>query len=123
MIATHPGPSVARLSSRKLAAIIAVGVAVLAGAVVPALAKERQTMRDGVRACKAFCDRNNTTIGSQHSCYVRCERYWMCNGRDSTTTTCADKPALAQAETPTPQPPSHPTRPARAPTRPTASSN
>ena len=94
-----------RLDPRKLAALFVLGAAVLAGSVVPALAKERQTMSQGVRACKAWCDGNNSTVGSQHACYVRCERYWMCNGSDSTTTTCADKPPLARGEASQPQPP------------------
>lgn len=87
--------------------------AVLAGATVPVLAKERQTMLAGVTACKASCDRNNRTLPSQHRCYVACERYWMCNGSDSTATTCADKPAVdARVDGGPAPPPAQPKGPA-----------
>lgn len=81
-------------------------------------------MSQGVRVCKAWCDRNSNTVSSEHSCYVRCARYWMCNGRDSTASSCADKPALARAENPAPEPPQpSPTRPARVPSRLAAAPN
>ncbi|MBL8559847.1 MAG: hypothetical protein JNM47_14080 [Hyphomonadaceae bacterium] len=117
-------PLPARISARKIAAIVALGAFALAGSVVPVLAKERQTMSQGVRACKAWCDANNRSVGAQHTCYVRCERYWMCNGSDSTASTCADKPPLSRATDVTPEPPQPaPNRPARVPTRPVASPN
>jgi len=97
--APRPGP-------RKIAALIAIGALVLGASVAPALAKETRTMLSGVTACKAECDRINRTINSQHICYVNCERYWMCHGRDSTATTCADRPsvgALEQAPTAPPK--------------------
>jgi hypothetical protein len=110
---------------RKAIAATALGVLVLAGATVPVLAKERQTMLQGVTACKATCDRINRMIPSQHRCYVACERYWMCNGSDSTATTCADKPAVdARVDGGAgPHPPAQPQGPALAPRRPTASPN
>lgn len=71
-------------------------------------AKERQTMKDGVAECKSWCDRNNKTVASQHSCYVNCEKYWLCKGSDATAITCADGRALSIEQVaptdPTPKP-------------------
>lgn len=103
----HVTASARRISPRLVAALF-VGVAMAGFTAGPSLARESKTMFQGVTACKAWCDANNQTLNSQHRCYVGCERYWMCNGSDSTTTTCADKPAAVREQgpvTPTPQPP------------------
>ncbi len=88
-----------------------------------ALAKERKPMKAGVSECKAWCDRNNKTVASQHACYVNCEKYWLCQGSDATASTCADGKALGLEQSP----PSNPTPNTRKPTAgtkaPAASSN
>lgn len=103
----HATASVRRISPRLVAALV-VGVVMAGFTAGPSLARESKTMFEGVTACKAWCDSNNQTLSSQHRCYVRCERYWMCNGSDSTATTCADKPAAVREQgpvtPPTPQP-------------------
>lgn len=75
-------------------AVAAIGMAVFVTSPIPGWARESQTMKSGVTACKAACDRLNKTVASQHACYVACEKYWLCNGRDSTRSTCADGRAL-----------------------------
>jgi hypothetical protein len=74
-------------------------------AVPAAVAKERKTMFQGVMECKSWCDQNNSTLASQAECRRKCEVYWMCNGSDSTATTCADAPRSAALPSPTPNPP------------------
>jgi hypothetical protein len=96
----------ARRFSPRLGVALFVGVLMAAVTAGPTLARESKTMLQGVTACKAWCDANNQTLSAQHRCYVGCERYWMCNGSDSTTTTCADKPAAVREQGPvTPPPP------------------
>jgi hypothetical protein len=73
------------------AILVVIGTAAVS---MPALARERQTKQDGVAACKAACDRYNRTVASQHACYVKCEKYWLCNGSDATADDCRDGRAL-----------------------------
>lgn len=58
-------------------------------------AKERQTMKNGVAACKQWCDQNNKTVPNLSACYIACEKYWLCNGSDSTAATCQEGKNLA----------------------------
>lgn len=67
-------------------------------------AKERQTMKNGVAACKQWCDQNNKTVPNQSACYTACEKYWLCNGSDSTAITCQDGKNLAVESQPGGQP-------------------
>jgi len=88
---------------------LAIVIASLVPMATPAVARERQTMLEGVTACKQACDRNNRTVTSQHACYVACERYWLCNGSDATASDCADGRALTvEGST---NPPARPRRP------------
>lgn len=93
---------------RKFWALAIVAFALIAASLVPmpgpAGARENQTMLEGVTACKRACDRMNRTVESQHRCYVQCERYWLCNGRDSTASTCAERSVLPSDDTSNPTP-------------------
>ncbi len=60
-----------------------------------ASAKENKPISQGVAECKQWCDTHNKTVAGQHACYVNCEKYWGCNGSDSTAQTCADARNLA----------------------------
>lgn len=71
---------------RKASALV-LGLLVLAGASSAALAKEKQTVKAGMGACKQWCDKNRTGI-QRTECYKGCERYWACNGSDSTVALC-----------------------------------
>jgi hypothetical protein len=79
---------------RNWLAVAVIGMAALVTSPTAGWARESQTMKSGVAACKASCDKLNKTVASQHACYVACEKYWLCNGRDSTKSTCADGRAL-----------------------------
>jgi hypothetical protein len=98
---------------RKWWGVAVVALAILIASLVqmatPAVARERQTMLEGVTACKQACDRNNRTVTSQHACYMACESYWMCNDSDATAETCADRPSLSAMEG-TSDPPARPRR-------------
>lgn len=50
-------------------------------------AKESVTILQGVTACKRWCD-NHRRGNERSKCRDNCERYWACNGRDSTAATC-----------------------------------
>ena len=54
----------------------------------PAAAKEPKTILEGVTACKKWCDEHNRTEKSRQECKDNCERYWACNGSDSTPKIC-----------------------------------
>ena len=92
-------------------ALIVVLLATTAFMSVPATAKEKQSMKNGVAACKRWCDGSNSTTDSQRVCYVKCEKYWLCNGRDSTASTCADGRNLEVDRGDTPTPPTKPKKP------------
>ena len=80
---------------KRVAGIVAVCLFALAAAATPLLAKERISISRGTAACKAWCDKNNATAESAGQCYIRCERYWLCNGSDSTADSCAGAPRVA----------------------------
>lgn len=106
------------IPDRRMALAVALGVLVLAGATVPVLAKENKTMQQGVGVCKAWCDANRRGA-EQQKCSSNCERYWLCNGSDSTTQTCADAPPKQREAAPQP-PPGRNVGPAFIPYRPKA---
>lgn len=54
----------------------------------PAIAKEKKTVKEGMAACIAWCERHNKTVNSQGKCIARCGKYWGCNGADATAATC-----------------------------------
>lgn len=76
--------------------IFIVGTLMLAAPAV--IAKERQTVQQGMGACKKWCDNNRK--GNEHTkCYQNCEIYWACNGSDSTALQCSNiKGAFGVAE-------------------------
>lgn len=82
-------------------AVFAVAGLALAGlGSEPSLAKEKKSIIEGQKACRAWCDAHNKTENSQGKCYLKCDVYWACNGSDSTEETCRDTKA---AERPSPQ--------------------
>jgi ribosomal protein S27E len=80
---------------RRAGCAFALGLVFLAATGPAVFAKEKVPMAKGVAACKGWCDKNNSTVSSQSACYSACEKYWLCNGSDSTASTCADAGTLA----------------------------
>ena len=71
------------------------GTFMLVGTVGLALAKENKTVNDGWNACVSWCDAHNKTQNSRDICYKNCEKYWKCNGSDSTPELCSSAAAAA----------------------------
>jgi hypothetical protein len=65
-----------------------------------ALAKEIMTIKQGMEACVAWCEKKNKTPHSIGKCRRSCERYWACNGSDSTAETCQAVPPEASRQLP-----------------------
>lgn len=83
-----------------VAALAIVAFVLLGLGSVPSIAKEKKTMKDGMTACRAWCEKNNKTIASQQKCFRGCETYWACHGSDSTKESCE---GVKAAERPSPQ--------------------
>lgn len=86
--------------------IFAIAVLVTGIAASESTAKESKTMYEGVTACRKWCKEHNKTVASQSQCGDNCEKYWACNGSDSTPQICKDirDGGKAQAPTAMPQP-------------------
>jgi hypothetical protein len=65
-----------------------VAIAMFFGAGADVLAKERRTVAEGLAACRQWCEAHNRTLPSRSQCIANCEKYWACNGSDSTANTC-----------------------------------
>jgi hypothetical protein len=76
---------------------LVLGLFVVIGVSTSTLAKERQTVNDGWNACVKWCDDHNKTDNSRSTCYKNCEKYWKCNGSDSTPELCRSAGAAAIA--------------------------
>jgi hypothetical protein len=54
-----------------------------------ALAREKQTIGQGLPACNNYCEAHNKTARSINGCKNGCLTYWLCNGADADATSCA----------------------------------
>jgi len=70
------------------AGALAVGLLLLAGTSPASLAKEKQTVAQGMKACSDWCIKHNKPGNSRVACQSRCIKYWECNGSDAIQASC-----------------------------------
>ena len=108
-----------RYLCNRFAGFLLLALTISSGTPFMALAKEKQSIREGNSACVKWCWEHNKTETSRSKCYVACDIYWNCNGSDSTAYTCQFiKDAYKNLLQATPKNPTTPVPPSNAPQQP-----